>query len=86
MRLVIGILKAKNSRPAEIHGQTVEVHGEGGVNRGNVRKWCRLFKESRTNVREEERSVRTNTTSRKFLTIVHADPNLHQMIITCFSN
>ena len=31
---------------------------EGAMNRGNVRKWCRLFKEGRTNVHDEERSGR----------------------------
>ena len=85
VRLVTGFLNAKNSRPAEIHGQIVEVYSEGAVNRGSVRKWCRLFKESRTNVPEEERSVRTNTKSRKFVTIVHTGPTMHQLTVTCFS-
>jgi len=32
------------------------VFGEGAVNKGIVRKWCRLFKESRYNVHDEKRS------------------------------
>jgi len=31
---------------------------EGAMNRGNVRKWCRLFKEGRTNVHDEKPSGR----------------------------
>ena len=42
------LLNAKIIRPAEIHTQIVEVQGEGAVNKGNMRKWCRLFKEGRT--------------------------------------
>jgi len=81
----MGFLNAENSRPAEIRGQIVEVYCEDAVSRGSVRKWCRLFKESRTNVHEEDRSALTHTTSRKFLTVVTTDPTLHQQIITCFS-
>jgi hypothetical protein len=40
---VIRLYNAKNIRPAEIHRQLVEVYGEGVMNEGNVRKWCRLF-------------------------------------------
>lgn len=52
---MIRFLKAKNVRPVKIHWQIVEVYGEGAVNEGNVRKWCRLFKEGRPNVHDEER-------------------------------
>jgi hypothetical protein len=38
---------AKNVRLAKIHRGIAEVFGEGALNRGNVRKWCRLFEESR---------------------------------------
>jgi transposase len=58
VRSVIRFLNAKNVRPAEIHRQIVEVYGEGVMNEGNVRKWCRLFIEGRTNVHDEERSGR----------------------------
>ena len=48
---VIWFLKAENFRPAEIYTRIIEACGEGALNEGNVRKWCRLFKESRNNVR-----------------------------------
>jgi hypothetical protein len=82
---MIRFLKAKNVRPVKIHWQIVEVYGEGAVNEGNVRKWCRVFKEGRTNVHDEERSGRTNSSSGKFSRILHTVPTLHQVIIPCFS-
>jgi hypothetical protein len=52
---VIIFLNAKNFLQAEIHRKFVEVYGDGAVNKGNVRKWCRLFEEGRTNLLDEER-------------------------------
>jgi hypothetical protein len=52
---VIKFLNAKNLLKAEIHRKFVEVYGDGAVNEGNVRKWCRLFEEGRTNLLDEER-------------------------------
>jgi hypothetical protein len=46
VRSVIRFLNAINVRPAEIHRQIVEVYGEDVMNKGNVRKWCRLFNSS----------------------------------------
>jgi hypothetical protein len=43
VRSVIRFLNAKKVRPAEIHRQLVKVYGEGVMNDGNVRKWCRLL-------------------------------------------
>ena len=37
-----------------IYRQIVEVHGEGALNEGNLRKCCRLFKQDRTNLLHEE--------------------------------
>jgi hypothetical protein len=48
VRLTIRFLKAKSVHPAEIYRQIVQVCGEGAVNKGNVRKWWRLFTESTT--------------------------------------
>jgi hypothetical protein len=57
VRSVVRFLNAESVSPAaEIHRQIVEVHGEGAINEGSVRKWCRLFKEGRTNVHDEEQS------------------------------
>ena len=44
VRSVIGFLKAKGERPAEIHKQNVAVYGNV-MNRQNVSKWCREFYE-----------------------------------------
>jgi hypothetical protein len=52
VRQLIRFLNAKNIRLAEIHRQVVEVYGEGEENKGNARKWCRLFKEGNTNVHD----------------------------------
>jgi hypothetical protein len=35
--------ESENFRPAETRLQLVEMYGEGVMNEGNVRKWCRLF-------------------------------------------
>jgi hypothetical protein len=51
---VIGFLNAKNFGPKEIHIQIFEVCGEGPMNEGKFRQWCRLFKKGRTNVHYEE--------------------------------
>jgi len=37
----------------ETHWQIVEAYGEGAMNKGNVTKWCWLFKEGRTIVWNE---------------------------------
>ena len=58
--------------------QTVDVRDEGAMNESYVRKWCRLFKEGKTNVNDEERSGKLSTILRTF-------PALHYVIITCFS-
>ena len=42
VRSVIGFLKAKDERPAEIHKQIVAVYGKV-MNRQNVTNWCRVF-------------------------------------------
>ena len=55
VRSVIRFLNAKNLHQAEIHRNFVEVYGDGALKEGNVRKWCRLFEESRTNLFDEER-------------------------------
>lgn len=63
LRSVIRFLNAKNIRPAEIYRQIVEVYGKGVMNDGNVRKWCLLFNEGRTNIHDEDRSGRPTVIS-----------------------
>ena len=42
------------------------MYGESAMNAGNIRKWCWLFKEGRTNVHDEEQSVQMNRSNRYF--------------------
>lgn len=55
---MIGVLNVKNVCTSENHRKIFEVCGEGAVNKGNVRIWCRLFKEGRTNVYDMKRNGR----------------------------
>jgi len=57
VRSVIRFLSAKVERPAEIHKQIVAVYGNV-MNRQNVTKWGRELAEGRTDVHDEQRSVR----------------------------
>jgi hypothetical protein len=43
LHLVIRFMIVKKFRPAEMQRQLIKVHGEGAINEGNVRKWCRSF-------------------------------------------
>jgi hypothetical protein len=45
VRSVIRFLNAKNSSPAEIYRQIIEVYGEGVMNEGNVRKCSTRYSE-----------------------------------------
>jgi transposase len=58
IRSVIKLLNAKNVGPAEIYGQVCEVYGENAMSDGNVRRWCRMFNEGRTNVHDDDTSGR----------------------------
>jgi hypothetical protein len=50
VRAVIRVLNAQNVRPIEIYRQLTAMYGEGVMNELNMRKWCRMFNEGRTNV------------------------------------
>jgi hypothetical protein len=58
VRAVIRFLLARNNNAAESHRQLCEVYGPNVMSDSKVRQWCRLFKEGRTNVHDEERSGR----------------------------
>ena len=45
-------------------GNSMEVYGEGAMNEGNMRIWCWLFEEGRTNVRDEKQSGHMNRSNR----------------------
>jgi hypothetical protein len=85
MQSAIGFLNAKTVCQVEIHRQTVEVYSEGAENKENMRKWCWLFREGRTNVYDEKRNGHTVAQSRKFSRILLTVLTLHKVIITCFS-
>ena len=55
---MIRFLLARNNNAAEIHGHLCEVYGLNVMSDSKVRQLCRLFKEGRTNVHDEERSGR----------------------------
>ena len=56
------ISQRKSESPAEIHKQIVAVYGNV-MNRQNATKWCREFSEGRTDVHDEQRSVRPSLIS-----------------------
>jgi hypothetical protein len=55
---VIKFFNAKHFRPAEIYRQVCEVYGENAMSDRMVRRCCRMFSEGRTNVHDDDRSVR----------------------------
>jgi len=58
IRAVIRYLVAKEKSPHEIFNEVRTVYGEGHMNRTSVYKWCREFKNGRTNVHDDLRSGR----------------------------
>jgi len=55
---VIRFLQAENVRPSEIHRRLVAVYGEHVMNTASVRKWCKMFRNGRTDVHDAEISGR----------------------------
>jgi uncharacterized protein YecA (UPF0149 family) len=53
IRSVIKFLNAKNVHLAEIYRQVCEVYEENTMSDGIVRRWCRMFSEGMTNVRDD---------------------------------
>jgi hypothetical protein len=53
---VIHFLHAKNMSAAEIHHELCEVYGQNVMSEGPVRQQCRMSKNGRTNVHDEEQS------------------------------
>ena len=52
---MIWFLQAENVRPSEIHRRLVAVYGEHVMNAASFRKWCKMFRNGRTDVHEPER-------------------------------
>jgi transposase len=57
-RAVVRSLHFKNIIAEEIHRELCAVYGQNLMTEGTVRQWCRMFKDGRTNVHDEERSGR----------------------------
>ncbi|KAJ4425723.1 hypothetical protein ANN_27919 [Periplaneta americana] len=55
VRSVIRFLNAQHLKHAEIYRQFKEVYGDTVMNERNVRKWCEMFNNGRTNVHDETR-------------------------------
>ncbi|KAJ4446487.1 hypothetical protein ANN_13183 [Periplaneta americana] len=58
VRSVIRFLNARHLKPAEIYRQLKEVYGDTVMNERNVKKWCEMFSNGRTNVHVETRPGR----------------------------
>jgi transposase len=58
IRFVIDCLHAQYLSAAEIRHELCTVYGQNVMSEGTVRQWCRMFKDGRTNVHDEERSGR----------------------------
>jgi len=56
VRGVIRFLQAEKVRPSEIHQRLVAVYGKHVMNVASVRKWCKMFRNGRTDVHDTERS------------------------------
>jgi hypothetical protein len=55
IRAVNRFLHAKNVSAAEIHSELcAAVYGQNVMCEGTVGQWCRMFKDGRTNVHDEE--------------------------------
>jgi hypothetical protein len=60
---VIRFLLAKNISAVGIHAELCAVYDKNVTTEETVRQWCRMFKDGRTNVHDEERSGRPSVCS-----------------------
>jgi hypothetical protein len=67
---VVRFLAAKNFKAAEIHRQLCEVYGEIIMSAGGVRQWCRMFKNGRINVHDEERAGRPTVVTQELVQMI----------------
>jgi transposase len=71
MRAVICFLLAKDMSAAEIHHEICAAYGQNAMSEGTVRQWCKMFKDGRPNVHDEERSGRPPVVSNDLVQSVH---------------
>jgi transposase len=62
-RAHILFLHVKNMSAAEIHRELCVVYGQNLISEGSVRQWCRMFKDRRSDVHDEEGSDRPSVVS-----------------------
>jgi hypothetical protein len=62
-RAFIRFLHTKNVSAAEIHSELCKVYGRKVMSKRTVRQRCTIFKDRRTNVHDEEGSVRPSVVS-----------------------
>jgi hypothetical protein len=55
IRTVICCLRTRNMSAAEIYRELCTVYDRNVMREGTVRQWCRMFKDRRKNVHDEER-------------------------------
>jgi hypothetical protein len=63
IRAVIHFLHAESMSTVETHRKLFEVYGLNVMSDGTVRQWCKMYKDGRTNVHDEERSGRPGVCS-----------------------
>jgi hypothetical protein len=56
IRAVVRFLYAKSISAAEIRSELCGVYCQSAMTEGTARQWCRVFKNGRTDVHDEERS------------------------------
>jgi transposase len=70
--LLYVFLHAKNTRAAKIHRELCAVYGQNVMSEGTVRQWCRMFRDGRTHVHDEERSGRPSVVGDGWVQIADA--------------
>jgi transposase len=63
IRTIIRLLYAKNMSAVEIHPELCMIYGQNIMSEGTIRQWCRMFKDGRIDVHDEERSGRPSVMS-----------------------
>jgi hypothetical protein len=58
IRAFIRFLRSKSMSAAEIYRELCAVYNPSVINEGTVRQWCRMFKDGRTIIQDEERKGR----------------------------
>ncbi|GFX72847.1 mariner Mos1 transposase [Trichonephila clavipes] len=79
IRTVIHFLTTRNMSVADIHRHVKDINGAKAMSDSKVRTWLRKFKDGRTNVHDEERSVQPSVSGKN--KIVTEDLNFK---ILCF--